>query len=55
MQVFLQRLNFNTICFLLASGEMAFLNKGLNLKIQDLRKEDGHLAEFNYSGGLFLL
>ena len=32
--------------------EMAFLNKGLNLKIQDLRKEDGHSAEFNYSGGI---
>ena len=31
---------------------MAFLNKGLNLKVQDLRKEDGHSAEFNYSGGI---
>jgi DNA gyrase subunit B len=32
--------------------EMAFLNKGLNLKIEDVRKEETHSAEFNYSGGI---
>ena len=32
--------------------EMAFLNKGLNIKIEDVRKEEVHSAEFNYSGGI---
>ncbi|MCB1178009.1 MAG: DNA topoisomerase (ATP-hydrolyzing) subunit B [Leptospiraceae bacterium] len=32
--------------------EMAFLNKGLTLKIQDLRKEEVHSDEFCYTGGI---
>ncbi len=32
--------------------EMAFLNKGLTLKIIDLRREETHSDEFCYSGGI---
>lgn len=32
--------------------EMAFLNKGLTIKVEDLRKVEGHSAEFYYTGGI---
>ncbi|MEM7183424.1 MAG: DNA topoisomerase (ATP-hydrolyzing) subunit B [Spirochaetota bacterium] len=32
--------------------EMAFLNKGLTIKIEDLRKEEAHSDEFCYTGGI---